>query len=61
LEELDHLIIEWLVADVKAAFSPIVCRNAPVISFLHICCVVIFSVTAYTFIHGGGYLKYAVP
>jgi hypothetical protein len=55
------LIIEWLVADMKAAFNPIVCRKVPVISFLHICHVVIFSVMAYTFIHGGYYLKYALP
>jgi hypothetical protein len=61
LEELDRLIIEWLAADMKAAFSPIVCRKAPFISFLHICRVVIFSVMAYTFIRGGGYLKYALP
>jgi hypothetical protein len=56
LEELNHLIIEWLVADMKAAFSPTVCRKAPVISFLRICRVVIFSLMAYSFIHGGYYL-----
>jgi hypothetical protein len=61
LEELDHLILQWLVADMKVAFNSIVCGKVPVISFLHNCRAVKFSVIAYTLIRGGYYLKYALP
>jgi hypothetical protein len=60
LEELDHLILEWLIEDMKAPFSHIMCRKALVISFIHVCGVVKFSVILYIFIRGGNSLNSAL-